>query len=125
MNWSEIRHFTSREFECRCCGVEMMNEAFVKKLDAAREEANVPFTITSGYRCSRHNEAVSNSGPYGPHTTGLAADIGLSGVEMRDTLTILSDMFERIGLNQRGDWERRFVHVDDLNDPGLGKIWTY
>lgn len=124
MNWSSIKYFSAREFECKCCGVEAMNEAFVKKLDLARHEANTSFVISSGYRCPAYNEKISSSGATGPHTTGMAADILLSGDAMRDTLSLLSDMFERIGLNQKGDWETRFVHVDDLTDRP-GKIWTY
>lgn len=126
MNWSQIEFFYSREFECKCgCGLCHMDFEFVNRLDMARRECNVPFVVTSGYRCPSHNNTVSRSGFAGPHTTGKAADIQLYGTHLRESLSILSDLFERIGFAQKGSLETRFIHLDNLVGPEYGPIWTY
>ena len=98
-----------------------MQEAFVRKLDQVRHELGRPIHITSGYRCPAYNAKISSTGRTGPHTTGLAADLALKGEIARDALVLLCDYFEGIGINQKGEWEQRFIHVDDL-DP---RLWTY
>jgi uncharacterized protein YcbK (DUF882 family) len=98
-----------------------MDQHFVEKLDAAREYLSLPFVITSGYRCAAHNDAVSDSGTTGPHTTGKAADIALSYQDARKALPTLSLRFGGIGLQQKGPRDSRFIHVDDL----APRIWTY
>jgi len=118
--WDDLRYFEKYEFICKCgCGRADMEYEFLKKLDGARHTAGFPFPINSGYRCPEHNNAVSGTGLDGPHTTGKAADLGLSYNGARKALTILSETFSGIGLKQKGD--SRFIHVDDLEP----RIWTY
>ena len=117
--WNKIKHFSRDEFVCACCGEEKMDQEFLHKLDGARDLLDIPFVITSGYRCPAHNSAVSSTGETGPHTTGKAADIALSGKNARDALVMLAHVFNGIGLNQKG--AGRFIHVDLLNR----RIWTY
>lgn len=119
MNWSDITFFSKEEFECPCCGKELMDQAFVEKLDAVRESMGFPFPITSGYRCPDYNDQISSTGRTGPHTTGQAADIGLSHQQARKALYALAIRFGGIGLNQKGSG--RFIHVDTL----APRIWTY
>ena len=121
MNWDNIQHFTADEFKCKCCGKELMDQHFVEKLDAARDYLEVPFVITSGYRCPEYNDKISSSGTSGPHTTGKAADIALAYGDARKALTTLSMRFGGIGIKQHGPREGRFIHVDDLAQ----RIWTY
>src|SRR5690606_42128115 len=67
-------------FRCKCgCGRNEIQEELVDKLDKLRGIMRIPFRITSGFRCPVHNEKVSSTGRNGPHTTGFAADILLSG----------------------------------------------
>ncbi len=119
MDWADIVHFNPSEFTCSCCGVEQMDADFMRKLDAVRATFDFPFIISSGYRCPEHNQAVSSTGPSGPHTTGKACDIALSYESARAALAPLATAFSGIGINQKGP--SRFIHVDDL-DP---RIWTY
>lgn len=112
--------FTENEFRCQCgCGQANMQQGFVNKLNQLREDLGHPIGITSGFRCSSHNQAVSSTGAHGPHTTGRAADLNLSYERAREALTTISIMFNGVGINQRGDG--RFIHVDDLGR----RMWTY
>lgn len=122
-----LKHFspeTDTGFECQCgCGrgFHDMSEAFLVRLDTAREEARVPFIITSGFRCPEHNQAVSNTGPNGPHTTGRAVDIRTPSSRARFFIiqALLAEGFHRIGIAES------FVHVDNSADHPIEVIWTY
>lgn len=119
MIWDEIQHFTREEFVCPCCGRADMELQFLKRLDFLRETLGHPIIVTSGYRCPDYNDEVSSTGRDGPHTTGKAADLALSYTQAREALSLVSDTFEGIGLNQKG--EGRFIHVDSLSS----RLWTY
>jgi uncharacterized protein YcbK (DUF882 family) len=131
-DWAGVEHFTPAEFACRgqnCCGNDnLIQPALVFKLDQLRGRLNKPVMITSGYRCPIHNSRVSpGTGETGPHTTGLAADIGVSG---RDAITVLRLALELgftgIGVQQKGG--DRFLHVDLIPDSHGHKrpwIWSY
>ncbi|MEO5330361.1 MAG: D-Ala-D-Ala carboxypeptidase family metallohydrolase, partial [Magnetococcus sp. THC-1_WYH] len=49
------------------------------RLENLRREFNRPMPVSSGYRCPMHNARVSKTGFSGPHTTGQAVDIVISG----------------------------------------------
>ena len=127
MTWDEIRYFKPQEFACHCgtCGSTglEMDLRFIKRLDQLRHEYGAPMKVTSGYRCPAHNNSVSSTGFNGPHTTGHAADIGISG-EQAYNLVRLSN-FGGLGINQRGPYEKRFIHLDDLDGDTRPRIWTY
>lgn len=125
--WSDIRHFTPDEFACKCCGANEIQPGLIYKLDFIREEFGKPLVVTSGYRCPEHNQRVSTTGVSGPHTTGLAADLGVSG---RDAVTVLriamAAGFTGIGIQQKG--VGRFIHLDLIPDSHSHKrpwIWSY
>jgi zinc D-Ala-D-Ala carboxypeptidase len=88
-----------------------MMPGFLRKLDNAREIAGVPFSISSGYRCESHNQAVGSTSTN--HLRGLAADIRcVSGQDRLEVLRgLLSAGFRRIGVY------RTFVHVDTNEGP--------
>ena len=105
-----------------------MTDAFIDRLDDLREQLGFPLIITSGYRCPKHNNAVSTTGDDGPHTTGRAADVGISGpAALALVRRATGDGMQGIGLNQRGPHEKRFVHLDDLQSPEHPRpnLWTY
>lgn len=131
VDWSTVVHFAPEEFECACgCGRNEMQPDFIRKLDDLRSRFDFPFVVTSGYRCPDHNAKVSTTGRDGPHTTGRAVDLSLFG--RRAFLVIrqasLFGFMTGLGLNQRGQHEKRFVHLDDL-EAGDGRyrptVWTY
>jgi zinc D-Ala-D-Ala carboxypeptidase len=129
VDWLTIKHFQRSEFICRCCGDEHMQDAFVRKLDDLRGRVGFPLVVSSGWRCPEHNQRVSTTGTTGPHTTGRAADLLLSGGQAFKVLTqcVLGGWMTGIGLHQRGPHALRFVHLDDLPAPDHPRpvVWTY
>lgn len=71
-------NFTDDELACPCCSKCEMNVQFLKMLQDVRSELARPFYITSGYRCSKHNEKVGGS-PMSKHQFGMAVDISTEG----------------------------------------------
>jgi zinc D-Ala-D-Ala carboxypeptidase len=121
------KYFLLSEFACKgedCCGGEnLIDEQLVDMLDAARDECGFSFPVTSGYRCPKHNQRVSNTGPDGPHTTGKAVDIGVDRAKAVQLLQVALRMgFRGIGVNQKGSG--RFVHLDIVERPDR-TIWSY
>lgn len=122
-NWGRYApYFSELEFDCKHCGKNEMQPEFMDALLRLRVAFNRPMIISSGYRCPDHNDRVSSSGIAGPHTTGLAADVHVTGTEAR-LLLELADEFHRIGVNQRGAHSGRFIHLDILPKPGT--VWSY
>ena len=117
----DFKYFNLEEFNCPCLpnsGVNMDKE-FILKLEKAREIANIPFRISSGYRCEEHNEkvgGVKNSS----HLKGLAADIKVgSGNERYIILnSLILAGFKRLGI------AKTFIHVD-LDHEKPNSVWTY
>jgi zinc D-Ala-D-Ala carboxypeptidase len=128
IDWTKVRHFTAGEFVCKCgCGGNAVQPGLIYRLDELRSQYAKPIVITSGYRCPDHNARVSSTGRTGPHTTGLAADIGVSG---RDAVALLrlalQAGFTGIGVQQKG--VGRFIHLDMIPDSHAAKrpwIWSY
>lgn len=117
-NEVSTKNFKNEEFECKCgCGKNEVSQKLLEKLQLARELANVPFKITSGYRCETHNKNVG--GVTGStHTLGLAADIEAVGKNRIRILVSLARFFDRIGI------ANNFIHVDiDKSKPEA--IWEY
>lgn len=108
---------------CKHCGEMHMNDEFMQLMDEMREKAGFPYHVTSGYRCSEHNQAVSSTGPRGPHTTGKALDIAAmdSWTRLRIVQIAIEHEIQRIGI------AKTFIHLDTLTraegfPPG---IWSY
>lgn len=133
ITWDMIRHFDPKEFACRCdtCGSDghEMDMNFVYALDQLRERSGRPMRITSGYRCPAYNASISTTGHDGPHTTGRAADVGVSGEPAFNLVQqcSLGGWMRGIGINQKGPHDKRFIHLDDLEGPDhpRPRVWTY
>jgi len=126
-DWSEIRHFTPREFTCKCEGLcdhaDRISTELVAKLDMIRERMGLPITVISGTRCERYNRKVGGK-EQSAHVpwTGLshAADIRCADSTFRFAfLTAALPVFRRIGIG------RDFIHVDDDSELPQSVIWVY
>jgi uncharacterized protein YcbK (DUF882 family) len=115
MNLKISDHFTREEFMCKCgCGLCNVSSTLLSLLDSARNEADMPFTVTSGCRCLKHNKDVGGVSDSAHVTTNEqqceAADIECDG--SRDMFVIVSALikvgFKRIGIN----FNKMFVHCD-------------
>lgn len=104
-----------------------MEPSFLADLEALRTAYGKPLIVSSGYRCSSHNQKVSTTGPNGPHTTGKAVDIAIRGAEAYLLIGLALRMgFSGIGIQQKGG--ARFLHLDKLtNGPGQPRpmVWSY
>lgn len=116
--------FYLQEFACHHCGVNLIQSDFVEKLNRLGAKAPFPIVVTSGYRCSEHNQKVSTTGPNGPHTKGRAADLSVRGPQALQVLelALASGEFSGFGIQQKGS--TRFIHLDDLTE-GRPTIWSY
>lgn len=116
------KYFKSSEFDSPDLpgSGSQMNLDFIAKLTKARELANIPFIINSGYRSIDYNKRVGgvvNSS----HTRGLAADILCIDSNSRHKIlhSLIKVGFRRLGIAQG------FIHVDNDNEKGNDVIWLY
>jgi uncharacterized protein YcbK (DUF882 family) len=119
-NGYKVKYFNMDEFKCPCCGEVNINEEFIEKLDKARYLANIPFKITSGYRCPKHNKEIGGS-PTSSHMKGLAVDIACENSS--DRYRIIEACIN-VGLKRLGIGEN-FIHIDGDRDKVWQVVWTY
>jgi len=98
-----------------------MDPLFVAMLDNAREIAGVPFVITSGWRCEKHNAELKGAARNSWHMRGCAADIAAASSDLRYSVvtSLLSVGFCYLGI---GD---TFVHVQLKSGIITPRIWLY
>lgn len=97
-----------------------MKPFFIELLENAREEAGIPFIITSGYRTRAHNKKVGGVNG-SSHTKGLAVDIRCHKSDAR-SLIIRAAL--KVGISRIGIADR-FIHLDADLDKTQDVIWTY
>ena len=88
--WSGIRHFSRREFACKCgryCDgyPAQMQRGVVELADRAREELKGVGFVSSGLRCPQHNANVGGVSD-SRHLSGRAIDLRIEGKSARQTL---------------------------------------
>lgn len=119
--WATIEWFKSEEFDSPDApgSASNMDFEFMRKLDAMRERAGIPFRIASGYRTKEHNAEVGGK-PRSAHTKGFAADIAYK-TSHEAWLIVDAAWYEGINRIEVCDGH---IHVDI--DPSLPKevlIW--
>lgn len=130
MNWNMLRYFKREEFVCHCgCGRADMDPTFMVWLDNLRHDLRRPMRVNSGFRCPEYNAKVSSTGLDGPHTTGKAVDVGMSGEAAFLLVSLaMARGVQGVGVKQKGAHEGRFVHLDTLRHDEVGTrpwIWSY
>lgn len=127
LDWNRYPNFSEHEFRCPCgCGRADMDRLFMDKLQSVRTTFEAPMKISSGFRCADYNRRKG----YGPeHGLGKAADIQISGHEAWRLLGVAAQRFPRLGVNQRGAHDKRFIHLG-IAEPGEVDgfspwLWSY
>jgi hypothetical protein len=87
-----------------------MDPEVLRMLDEARKLAGIPFSLSSAYRCAKHNKSVGGVAD-SAHTRGYAVDIRCTDSHSRFVMlqALLEAGFRRIELAPT------WIHVD--NDP--------
>ena len=124
------KNFSTNEMMCHCgCKDSEMDSDFMKILQEIREDMNRPLKISSAVRCEKHNMKVSSTGKNGPHVYRKAADIIISGADALRLIDVARKHgISGVGISQRGEHAKRFVHIDTLSaDDGHPRptVWTY
>jgi hypothetical protein len=107
-------NFNVSEFACHgsgCCSTVKIDELLVFYLQKIREHFGKPVTITSGYRCEKHNKRVGGA-TASRHAAGMAADIVVKDVAPAE----VAKYAESIGIKGIGLYETAkdgfFTHID-------------
>lgn len=108
------KNFKASEFSCHgkgCCSTVLIDDQLVKYVQAIRDHFGKPITISSGYRCDKHNKNVGGA-TGSRHSKGQAADIVVKDVKPSE----VAKYAESIGILGIGLYETskdgHFVHVD-------------
>jgi hypothetical protein len=126
-DWGKYKNFNEAEFRCSHSNQAYMTIEFMEKLQAMRTELGRPMKINSGYRSPEHPIEKAKD-RRGEHTYGCAADIQCSPGEAIEIVGLaIKHGFTRIGINQKGPYAGRFIHVglgyDDLFPRNV--MWSY
>lgn len=100
--------FHLREFECKCgsCSETLVDITHVFKLQKLRNYCKKPITITSAYRCERHNEIIRGA-KNSQHKLGTATDIVIKGLSP-DKVAEMCELFKFDGIG----YYDTFTHID-------------
>ncbi|AUR87164.1 endolysin [Vibrio phage 1.097.O._10N.286.49.B3] len=122
---NEWPNFSDAELNCQCCGDSNPNIEFVELMDLVqelRDELGFPLRVTSAYRCPDH-PIESKKDKFGMHNTA-AIDINVHHEQALQLVELaLAKGFTGIGINQKGSYNSRFIHLD-LRE-GARTLWTY
>lgn len=115
------KYFSVYEFQKVHCSIDDIDPESLKRLDACRRKAGIPFILTSAYR-SRQSEIEKGRTGNSAHTRGRAFDIACSS-DLNRAIIVRAAIevgFTRIGI------AKNFIHLDDdyhcLPSP---RIWLY
>lgn len=118
-----INYFSKEETECKCgCGQDI-TDGFRHFLNLVREDVGEPLYLSSGCRCEAYDKDI---GGKGVHPTGEAGDIKCSG---KLAYKVQKSCFKYgatgIGVSQKGDHGKRFIHADRTVGPLRPWAWSY
>jgi uncharacterized protein YcbK (DUF882 family) len=125
--------FLEDELRCPCgCGRADMDPAFMHSFVEFRRAVNSPIVLTSAFRCPEYDLELRSSrdqSSTGAHSRGRAIDANMWGDRLWNALgfAISADLLG-IGLQQKGAYNTRFVHFDNMiSETGRPRpwVWTY
>jgi len=128
-----MKYFTREELACKHCLQEgksideayEFSEEFGHVLDRIREECGFPLPVSSGYRCPDHPIERAKD-KLGEHATGFAVDIRVSHSNAFILMQVaMRHGVHRIGVNQKGDYRERFIHLGMSTQFPSPVVWSY
>lgn len=135
INWDSFPNFGEKEFACRETGECLMKEEALVVFQDLRTSYNRPLTVSSGFRSVSHPiemAKIDKGGRPGTHNTGFAADFQVAGEDAIELLRLAVNdpRVTGIGIQQKGPWPKRFLHLDicpagEGGGPRRPAIWTY
>ena len=106
---SDYKYFKDSELACKHTGENGMDVAFMKVVEAIREECGFPFRVSSAYRHPTHPIEAGKQKP-GAHASGKAIDILVS---MEQAFILVEVALKHgiigIGISQKGPIGTRFM----------------
>ena len=121
-------YFSVDELKCKGTDECEMDEEFMKKLETLRHEFNEPMIVSSGYRHESYNQVIGGA-KNSPHLYGKAVDVVISGKSAYRLMKLaIQHDFTGIGVSQRGPHEKRFLHIDTMENSDTHPrpwIWSY
>lgn len=104
------KNFPDYEIKCPCCGGLEYDPYFFELLQIVRTIANIPFHVTSGYRCRLHNDSISGVSD-SRHLVGSAVDVDISAWSGEVKWLVMSWCF-KLGLSVGFYPNRGYLHID-------------
>jgi zinc D-Ala-D-Ala carboxypeptidase len=124
-NWEFFSH---TELACRGTGECAMDADFMDKLVALRKAYDKPMILTSAYRSPEHNANIGGA-KNSPHIYGKAVDVLCYGTDAYNLITNAIGLgFTGIGISQKGDILKRFIHIDTMERSDVHirpTVWSY
>jgi uncharacterized protein YcbK (DUF882 family) len=115
-NYQLNKFFNTKDFSCQCkntdCIDQKLDKDLLAKLTDLRVLINEPITITSGFRCKKHQAEVEKSGvstvvaKFSQHELGKAVDLKPTRMPIKDLVSLAEKTFKAIGI--ASTW----IHVD-------------
>lgn len=106
----ESKYFNRTEYICKCCGKGTLEEDTLKLLDEIREDFGEAISITSGFRCVKHNSKVGGE-KNSQHVLGKAADIRPLNNDTDDFDRLLKSC-QKFSWNIGNGINKGFIHID-------------
>jgi uncharacterized protein YcbK (DUF882 family) len=109
-----------KDFKCPCCGQDLTDPRLESRVRQIEEEVGEELTVTSGYRCKKHNEEVGGS-PTSSHMKGLAVDLACGNSRLRYRVVGAAI---RLGVTRIGIG-KNYIHLDIDRQKAPRVIWLY
>ena len=120
-------NFSPREMACSHSGCVYLSRRSMDRLQAVRDDFEKPMVITSAYRSPTHPIESRKKTISGAHTTGQAFDVLVHGRDAYKLIGLaLKHGFTGLGVQQAGDPDSRFIHLDDAGHmPQRPRPWMW
>jgi zinc D-Ala-D-Ala carboxypeptidase len=120
MSVFESKNFSRDELKCSFSGECEIEEDALQRLQALRDEWGKPIRLSSAYRSAENpRERTKKTGPGYHHGVngngGQAFDVLIAGEDVVPFIALaIKHGFKGIGVNQKNEWNQRFIHIDTL-----------